>query len=171
MQDVNGFDGTIEFVLRNADRIAQCIVASKEQREGQESNNRDENTGGGRTGHISDPTAMMAIKRVEPVQFIYCPFGPAINGKRDARYIRLPEKWLQVERITREYYTRETEHEKVRGVYQRRYLQGEYGERWERTCVQLNISRGFYYSVVHDVVRFAGLYAAGMGLISPYSRF
>ena len=169
MQDINGYDSTIEFVLRNAERIAECVEKAKEDREGQ--NRTDDNTGGGKSGHISDPTAMQAIRLVEPVPYIHCPFGAAINGKRDAVYIRLPEKWLKVEKITREYYTRETEKKKVREVYARRYLQGEYGERWERTCVQLGISKGWYYAVVHDVVRFAGLYAAGMGLISPYSRF
>ena len=164
--DSDSNDNLIEFVLRNADRIQKCVDEKKVD----PGVSRDNNVGGGRS-RISDPTAMQALHRVESVGFIHCPYGPAINGKRDTRYIRCPEKWLIIEKMTREFYTRDAEKELVREVYQRRYLQGEYGERWEITCAKLKISRTWYYSLVHDVIRFAGLYAAGMGLIAPYSKF
>ena len=130
----------------------------------------DNNVGGSRGSKISDPTAIQALQRVAPIAFIHCPYGPMINGKRDARYIRLPEKWLQVEDSTRRFYTK-SDNDKIVEIYKRRYLQGEYEERWEITCADLNITKTWYYVVVHDIIRFAELYACGAGLISPYSRF
>ena len=170
MQD---YDFLIEFVLRNAPIIKKCIAVKKLEME-----NGGGHTGGGASGHsrISDPTALQAIRSVEPVQFIHCPFGAAINGKRDTQYIKYPEKWLRVEEITRTFYTKDRDEDDLKGnmvreIYTRRYLQGEYGEKWNITCDKLKISHGIYYSVVRDVVRFAALYAAGLGIISPYSRF
>jgi len=169
MRDENK-DSLIEFVLRNAEPIAARVKEAQAEKSGRSSDG-DNNTGGSRGSHISDPTAAQALKLVEPVQFIYCPYGPVIKGRREERYIRLPEKWLKVEKATREFYTKDSAAEKVREIYKRRYLQGEYGERWEITCAKLSIGHGWYYSVVHDIVRFAGLYASGLGLIAPYSRF
>jgi hypothetical protein len=169
---LHDFDSLIEFVLRNASTIKKCVEIKR-----LESVNGGGHTGGGTSGHsrISDPTALQAIRSVEPVSFIQCPYGAMINGKRDERYIKLPEKWLKVEELTRGYYAeRESDDEKtllVKEIYTRRYLNGEYGEKWDRTCADLKISHGIYYAVVRDVVRFAGLYAAGYGLIPPYSRF
>jgi len=167
------YDSLIEFVLRNASTIKKCVEIKKV-----ESVNGGGHTGGGTTGHsrISDPTALEAIRKVEPVLFIHCPFGAVLNGRRDERYIKYPEKWLRVEEITRNFYTRERDDEDlkskmVKEIYTRRYLQGEYGEKWNITCTNLKISHGIYYSVVRDIIRFAGLYAAGLGIISPYSRY
>ena len=129
----------------------------------------DNNTGGGRGSKISDPTAAQALHRVAPIVFIHCPFGPMINGRRDEKYIKYPEKWLQVEESTRRFYTA-SDNENIVKLYKRRYLQGEYGERWEITCADLNITKTWYYVVVHDIIRFAELYACGVGLVSPYSK-
>lgn len=171
MQDI---DSLIEFVLRNSDRIKKCVEIKRIEKSG---------TGGHTEGgapsknKISDPTAMQAIMRVEPIFYIYCPYGAYINGRRDERYIRCPEKWLEVEEKTKRHYTadrgtiEEKNRQKIKEIYKRRYLMGEYGEKWDKTCGDLNISHGFYYAVVHDIVRFAGLYAAGIGLINPYGRF
>ena len=158
-------ESTIEFVLRNADRIRRCV--EEKRNDSWSEGNRNS---GYQKNKISDPTASQAIQRAEPIAFIHCPFGPAINGKRDARYIRLPEKWLQVEDSTRRFYTA-SDNDKVVELYKRRYLQGEYGELWSRTCKDLGITNAWYYVVVHDIIRFAELYAAGIGLIAPYSRF
>lgn len=162
-------DSLIEFVLRNREPIEQCVREARIDRLSRTGN--DKNTGGGKPNHISDPTAAEALKLVEPIQFVHVPYGAYLRGRRDEKFIRLPEKWLKVEKLTREFYTREGQTKHVKGIYKRRYMNGEYGERWEITCNKLNISRTIYYAVVHDIVRFAGLYAAGMGLISPYSRF
>lgn len=163
MQEV---ESTIEFVLRNAERIKQCC----EEKRLDTGAARDNNTGGGRGSRVSDPTAAQAIHRVAPIAYIHCPFGPTINGRRDAKYIRLPEKWLLVEQNVRNYYTK-IDHREAREIYRRRYLQGEYGELWEKTCKDLKITHNWYYVVVHDIIRFAEIYASGIGLISPYSRF
>lgn len=156
----------VEFVLRNADRIRKCV---DDKRRDPWSARREQNSGY-QKNRISNPTEAQALQRIEPIAFIHCPFGPAINGRRDARYIRLPEKWLQVEDSTRRFYT-SSDNEKIVQLYTRRYLQGEYGELWSRTCKELGITQAWYYVVVHDIIRFAELYAAGIGLISPYSRF
>ena len=167
MQQVGGnYDSLIEFVLRHADDIKRCVDEKKLD----SGTSRGNSVGGGRS-RISDPTAMQALHKIAPVGFIHCPYGAAINGGRDEKYIYLPEKWLIVEKTTKDFYTRDTEKEAVREIYRRRYLQGEYGERWEITCAKLNVSKGWYYAVVHDIIRFAGLYAAGLGVIAPYSRF
>ncbi len=171
---MHDYDSLIEFVLRNAPTIKKCVEIKKVETM---NGGGGGHTGGDSSGHsrISDPTALQAIRFVEPVPFIHCPFGPTINGKRDARYIRLPEKWLRVEEITRTFYTKDRDDDAkgnmIKGIYNRRYLQGEYGEKWSVTCANLKISHGIYYSVVRDIIRFAGLYAAGLGIISPYSRF
>ena len=169
LQQFESNDNLIEFVLRHADDIQKCVDIKKLEIQ----SGGGGHTGGEGSGHsrISDPTALSALRAVEPVPFIHCPFGPAINGRRDERFIRLPEKWLSVEKLTREFYTRDAEKKFVREIYRRRYLQGEFGEKWEITCVKLDIRKAMYYAVVHDIVRFASLYAAGMGLIAPYSRF
>ena len=164
--DSDSNDNLIEFVLRHADQIRKCVEEKK-----LDSGAGHDNNVGGSHSRISDPTSAQALHKVEPVGFIHCPYGPAINGKRDTRYIKLPEKWLTVERLTKDFYTRDAEREVVREIYTRRYLQGEYGERWEITCAKLKVSKTLYYVVVHDVIRFAGLYAAGLGVIAPYSRF
>lgn len=168
MRDENQ-DYLIEFVLRNREPIERCVEEAKLERWGRTSN--DKNVGGGKPNAISDPTAAVAMKMAEPVPFVHVPYGPYLRGRRDERYLELPEKWLKVEKVTRDFYTGGTQAENVKKIYERRYLSGEYGERWEITCVQLKVSRGWYYAVVHDIVRFAGLYAAGLGLIVPYSRF
>lgn len=166
MVSLQGVESTIEFVLRNADRIKKCV----ENKRLDSYSNRGASNTGYQKNRISDPTASQALFRVEPIAFIHCPFGPAINGRRDERYIRLPEKWLQVEDSTRRFYTA-SDNEKVVAIYKRRYMQGEYGELWEKTCKDLKVTRAWYYAVVHDVIRFAELYACGIGLISPYSKF
>lgn len=163
MQEV---ESTIEFVLRNAERIKKCV----DEKRRDPGAARDENTGGGRGSRVSDPTAARAIQRVAPIPYIHCPFGPYINGKQDAKYIRLPEKWLYVENAVRSFYIR-IDNEAAREIYKRRYLKGEYGEPWDITCSDLDITKGWYYVVVHDIIRFAEIYASGIGLISPYSRF
>ena len=157
---------TIEFVLRNADSIRKCV----EEKRKDAGVGHDDNVGGSRGNKISDPTAQLALQRVAPIDFIHCPYGPIVNGKRDMRYIWLPEKWLIVENNTRRFYT-SSDNDKIVKLYTRRYLQGGYGELWQRTCCDLNISRSWYYTVVHDIIRFAEIYASGMGLIIPYSRF
>lgn len=173
MIPLHDYDSLIEFVLRNAPTIKKCVEIKKLEAV----SGGGGHTGGGSSGHsrVSDPTAMQAIRSVEPVLFIHCPFGAAINGKRDERYIKYPEKWLRVEEITRTFYTKDRDDDEkgnmVKDIYTRRYLQGEYGEKWSITCAKLNISHGIYYSVVRDIIRFAGLYAAGLGIITPYSRF
>ena len=159
-------ESTIEFVLRNADRIRKCV---EEKRIDPGAGRGEQNTGY-QKNRISNPTEAQALQRVEPVAFIHCPYGTTLNGRRDERFIRLPEKWLQVENSTRRFYTA-SDNEKIVKLYERRYLQGEYGERWEITCKDLGITQAWYYVVVHDIIRFAELYAAGIGLISPYSRF
>ena len=169
MRDFNQ-DNLIEFVLRNRDPIEQCVREARLDRLARDGGG-DNNTGGGKPSRISDPTSEQALRLVEPIQFVHVPYGPYLRGKRDEKYLRLPEKWLKVEKLTREFYTREGQEKNVREVYQRRYMTGEYGENWEITCSKLSISRGIYYAIVHDVVRFAGLYAAGLGLIEPYSRY
>ncbi len=157
---------TIEFVLRNADKIKKCV----EEKKLDIGVKHDNNVGAGHGSNISDPTAQLALQRITPIPFIHCPYGPVINGKRDARYIRLPEKWLRVEEGTRRFYT-SSDNDKIVQLYRRRYLQGEYGELWSRTCKDLGITQAWYYVAVHDIIRFAELYAAGIGLVSPYSRF
>ena len=164
--DSDSNEKLIEFVLRHAEQIQKCVDAKK-----LDSGTGHDNNVGGSHSRISDPTSVQALHKLEPIGFIHCPYGPMINGTQDARYIELPEKWLTVERLTREFYTRDAENKFVREIYCRRYLQGEYGEKWEITCVKLNIRKAMYYAAVHDIVRFASLYAAGMGLIAPYSRF
>lgn len=159
-------ESTIEFVLRNAGRIKTCV----EEKRLDSGAGHDSNSGGGRGSRISNPTAAQALQRVAPIAYIHCPFGPAINGRRDAKYIRLPEKWLQVEDATRCFYMT-SDNKRVKTIYERRYLQGEYGETWEKTCRDLGITHNWYYVVVHDIIRFAEIYASGIGLISPYSRF
>lgn len=159
-------ESTIEFVLRNADRIRKCV---EEKRIDPGAGRGEQNTGY-QKNRISNPTEAQALQLVEPVAFIHCPYGPYVNGTRDARYVRLPEKWLQVEDSTRRFYTA-SDNDKVVEVYKRRYLQGEYGEHWETTCKDLKVTRAWYYVVVHDIIRFAELYACGIGLITPYSKF
>ena len=156
----------VEFVLRNAESIRKCV---EEKRKDPWAGNREQNSGY-QKNRISNPTEAQALQRIEPIAFIHCPFGPAINGRRDARYIRLPEKWLKVEDSTRRFYT-SSDNDKIVELYKRRYLQGEIGELWSKTCKDLNITQAWYYVVVHDIIRFAELSAAGIGLISPYSRF
>ena len=163
---LQGMQSTIEFVLRNADRIRKCV---EEKRKDSWSGSKEQNSGY-QKNKISNPTEAQALQRIEPVAFIHCPFGPIVNGRRDARYIRLPEKWLMVEDSTRRFYM-SSDNEKIVGLYEKRYLQGEYGELWSKTCKDLNITQAWYYAVVHDIIRFAELYAAGINLISPYSRF
>ena len=156
----------VEFVLRNAGSISRCV---EEKRTDPWSGGREQNSGY-QKNRISNPTEAQALQRIEPIAYIHCPFGPAINGRRDAMYIRLPEKWLQVEDSTRRFYT-SSDNDRIVELYKRRYLQGEIGELWSKTCKDLNITQAWYYVVVHDIIRFAELYAAGIGLISPYSRF
>ena len=163
---MQGIETTIEFVLRNADRIKKCV----DEKRVDASAGKGSPNSGYQKNRISDPTAAQALQRIEPIAFIHCPFGPILNGRRDEKYIRLPEKWLQVENSTRRFYT-SSDNDKIVGVYTRRYLQGEYGEPWEKTCKDLNITRNWYYVVVHDVIRFAELYACGIGLVILYSRF
>lgn len=156
---------TIEFVLRHREDIILCVRMKRLDDEGQG------HTGGGTTGHsrISDPTALKAIRAVEPIAFINCPFGPVINGRRDTHYVPLPEKWLLVEQATRKFYFQRDVgdgKEKIyKEIYRRRYLiMG--GEPWQDTCRDLQISRGWYYAICHDIRRFAGTYAHGLGLLS-----
>ena len=162
MQDVQAL---IEFVLRNASSIKKCV----EEKRLDSTVSHDNNVGGSRGSHISDPTAAQALQRVAPIESISCPFGPVINGRRDVKYIKYPEKWLHVEDSTRRFYTK-SDNEKVVELYNRRYLQGEYGEPWNITCADLDITKTWYYAVVHDIIRFAELYACGIGLVFPYSR-
>lgn len=161
------FDHVIEFVLRHPAEIAKQIDYK-----------RQETTGGGHTGggssnhsYVSDPTALQAIRQVEPVHVIQVPYGATVAGKRESYTLHAPEKWLIVESATRQHYLHSGNHTVVE-IYRRRYqIGGEYGEPWRVSCAQLAISRGYYYTVQRDIIRYAGLYAAGIGIIPPYSRF
>ena len=163
-QDINAL---IEFVLRHAEDIRTCVAQKREE------NNGHGHTGGGSTGHmrISDPTALEAIRAVEPIEFIHCPYGTVINGRRETKYIRWPEKWVLVEQATKERYylrhegCRDERGKTIREVYFRRYLKGDCWEGWHQTCRETNISRGTYYAIKNDIMRFAGQYAHGMGLV------
>ena len=100
MEYQQDIDSLIEFILCHAEDIRVCVEQKRED------DNGHGHTGGGTTGHmrVSDPTALKAIRAVEPIAYIHCPYGPAINNKRDERYIPKPEKWLLVEAATRKRF-------------------------------------------------------------------
>ena len=168
MQFQQDIDSLIEFVLRHAGDIRICVEQKREDDNGQG------HTGGGTTGHmrVSDPTALKAIRAVEPIAYIHCPYGPVINNKRDERYIPKPEKWLLVEAATRKRYFDDCMDRATKEIYRSRYLMGDYSENWRLTCIRLvpRISRGTYYAIRHSILHFAHQYAYGIGLITPYGR-
>lgn len=158
-RDVVQLEDLIEFVLTHTDEIKIAITDQRiDAQKG--------STGGG-TGHskISDPTALRAIKNITESPVVYVQHGPIIAGKMDAVKIKRPERWLKVEKQTREYYLG---NERMSDFYKLRYIkQLERRQVWERLCIK----KGLYYAMASDVTRFAMMCAVASGLIGPYSKF
>ena len=168
MEYQQDIDSLIEFILCHAEDIRICVKQKREDDNGQG------HTGGGTTGHmrVSDPTALKAIRAVEPLAYIHCPYGPAINNKRDERYIPKPEKWLLVEAATRKRYYDDCTDGVTKHIYRSRYLKGDYMENWRQTCMRHipRISKGTYYAVRSSILFYAQQYAYNIGLISPFGK-
>lgn len=168
MEYQQDIDSLIEFILCHAEDIRVCVEQKRED------DNGHGHTGGGTTGHmrVSDPTALKAIRAVEPIAYIYCPYGPAINNKRDERYIPKPEKWLLVEAATRKRFYDDCADGVTKHIYRSRYLMGDYMENWRQTCMRHvpRISKGTYYTARSSILFYAHQYAYNIGLISPFGK-
>lgn len=148
----------IEFILTHTNEIKRAIVSQRiDAQKG--------HTGGGGHSKVSDPTALRAIKNITEIPVVYVQHGPIIAGKMDAVKIKRPERWLKVEKQTREYYLG---NERMSDFYKLRYIkQLERRQVWERLCIK----KGLYYAMASDITRFAMMCAVAAGLIGPYSKF
>lgn len=148
----------IEFCLTYKPQIEAAVLEAKMGAGGAG------HTGGMGSGHcrVSDPTAIKAIRLLSPVAAVDVPFGPYVAGTRERQHLRHPEKWLAVANAVEQRFL--TESDKAADFYRSRYRDRDI---WKRTCTELHITHGVYYSLRKEVIQYAALYAVKYGLVEP----
>lgn len=151
-------EDTIEFCLTYRAQIEAAVLEAKMGAGGAG------HTGGMGSGHcrVSDPTAIKAIRLLSPVTAVDVPFGPFIAGARERQHLRHPEKWLAVASAVEQRFL--TGSDKAADFYRSRYRDRDL---WKRTCTELHITHGVYYSLRKEVIQYAALYAVKYGLVEP----
>lgn len=151
-------EDTIEFCLTYRAQIEAAVLEAKMGAGGAG------HTGGMGSGHcrVSDPTAIKAIRLLSPVTAVDVPFGPFIAGARERVHLRHPEKWLEVVSAVEQRFL--TGSDKAADFYRSRYRDRDL---WKRTCTELHITHGIYYSLRKEVIQYAALYAVKYGLAEP----
>ena len=116
-------------------------------------------TGGGGSSHafISDPTATIAIKHIQPIRKVI------INAdKPTEEVITTPEKWITVVEQTFSCFEEE---ELVADVLKRRFFDNE---PMAKTCIDLEISCDKYYRLRDTGIEYARECAIQIGLIKVF---
>lgn len=151
-------EDTIEFCLTYRAQIEAAVLEAKMGAGGAG------HTGGMGSGHcrVSDPTAIKAIRLLSPVAAVDVPFGPYVAGARERQHLRHPEKWLEVVSAVEQRFL--TGSDKAADFYRSRYRDRDL---WKRTCTELHITHGIYYSLRKEVIQYAALYAVKYGLAEP----
>ena len=151
-------EDTIEFCLTYKPQIEAAVLEAKMGTGG------GGHTGGMGSGHcrVSDPTAIKAIRLLSPVATVDVFFGPYVAGVRERQHLRHPEKWLAVASAVEQRFL--TGSDKAADFYRSRYRDRDL---WKRTCTELHITHGVYYSLRKDVIQYAALYAVKYGLVEP----
>lgn len=117
-------------------------------------------TGGNGSGHsrISDPTAQKAIQDVMPVGTVLIEYGASLNGKKEYRKIRNPEKWLRVVAETYRFFDKKKQGEIL-------YAKFKKNEPRLATCRRMGIKKSWYAVLLNDAIKHAERLAEGVGLI------
>lgn len=151
-------EDTIEFCLTYRAQIEAAVLEAKMGAGGAG------HTGGMGSGHcrVSDPTAIKAIRLLSPVAAVDVLFGPYVAGARERQHLRHPEKWLAVANAVEQRFL--TGGDKAADFYRSRYRDRDL---WKRTCTELHITHGVYYSLRKEVIQYAALYAVKYGLVEP----
>lgn len=151
-------EDTIEFCLTYRAQIEAAVLEAKMGIGG------GGHTGGLGSGHcrVSDPTAIKAIRLLSSVAAVDVPFGPYVAGARERQHLRHPEKWLAVASAVEQRFL--TGSDKEADFYRSRYRDRDL---WKRTCTELHITHGVYYSLRKEVIQYAALYAVKYGLVEP----
>ena len=136
------------------DEIRQLVLEAQQ----------DPNTpkSGGGNGHcrISDPTAMLAIRKLEGVLCVEVPVGPEINGKRDSYTLYNPDKWIKLYEWTKSDLQGRVEWDVLTLYYT------YYEDRSKRAiiCKELNIGSTCYHVILNGIWRYIWGMARGLGL-------
>lgn len=153
-------DELLDFILSHRREIEEAITEKRREMETQKGH-----TGGAPSSHafIPDPTANRAIKAASALPYVYVDYQD-YAGNALVKTVRNPETWLLVEdEVYKHFFTSE----QMREFYLRRYKRGE---RWGKTCKDLNIGRAVYYAMRDNVNQVAEDIAIGYGALSPYCR-
>ena len=136
----------IDYVFYHVDEIREAVLEEKKRMTRHEINN---------ASNISDPTAAIVLKSMEPVAVILL----------DKKLLRRPEEWLKVFDAVKKWCI-ETD-ERFYKILRDRYSEKDA----KKTCANLSISTDFYYRALEKIRIQAALYAAYLRLINFSSSF
>lgn len=139
----------IEEIFYNYEQIKNIVEAARRDPKG----NRLNPNSGGRI--VSDPTAIKAINQASPLRAVIL----RAKARREETLIE-PEKWLYVVESTYRFFAGKD----TADVLRRRFD----GEKYGKTCDDLNISKSIYYCYFNEGMHYAELCAVGLGLMTPF---
>lgn len=153
---MTGIAGDVEFAIEHEEDIKYLVFEAQHDPATQK-------TGGGGRAFISDPTARQAMRNFDEVRCVMVPYGANINGRRDIRKVKHPQRWLEVTSSLRALYGGSVQWE----IVELKYVKG-----LEQSAIlatlrdkyQLEIGRSNYYDMVRDVIRMGIGVATGLGL-------
>ena len=153
---MTGIAGDVEFAIEHEEDIKYLVNEAQHDPANQKA-------GGGGHAFISDPTARQAIRNTEEVRCVMVPYGAAINGRRDVKPVKQPQRWLRVTANLRALYASSVQWEiielKYVGGLDRNTILAKLKEKH-----QLDIGRSTYHAMIQDVIRVGVGVATGLGL-------
>lgn len=134
-------ESMVKFCLTYQDEIKAAINAKRLDPGTQKQ-------GGAGHCHISDPTAVRAMRNCAEVQCVLVYYGPFLNGRQESRTVRWPERWLRVVDCVERHYAGQVQAD----IIDLRFRKGlDHNDIWKN----VRVGRTTYFQLYNGIFLYA----------------